>query len=894
MPTELDPWGGTLELDPLVPPRGPGRLVPRPELLRRLDRMSPLTVVEALPGFGKSALGLAWAREHEALGGHVVWIGASAAVKDVAAFMRLLRRGLARSGVTELSGLVQGAGRFRRSSGWFDELAAAERPTVVIIDDAHLLADPVIAETFVDLVRRAPLLYAVVLAEPGHHFHRAADLGKLETNVLRGRDLAVRADEVQTFVAAWGHEIDARAARMLHGLTGGWLLPLRLVLDATPAASAEFATHVAGDFMVNTVLPGLGVAGTDTTAMRFAVPDRFDSELASVLVRLRGTPEQSAEETAGALERQGLLWRLPSDAGATAWEYPPLMRRALIEHFQRVAPDEARAAHGAVARHLAQVADDVAVGQAMRHGRAAEDWALLVGLWSKRGWSLPGIDPGSFEAAYSALPVTVQQQFPALAVPAALGDALRSSHDLDWTRRVDILFQHYARVGLDHLADARRIEDPRVLAELLTAAMVARRGEGRLAEAHRLSLEVSRVLDRARLSGEPQWRWKPQAAWYHLQSAITRLSAGELGGVVESVSTAHGLSPRTPVGASAAGLLSALHAVGGQRAQAERWLAAHETVDLADRWTATYATLPAQLTRSMLALDRLDLETSRVALQHAPVGPELGGLWPLVVLVHTRHALLGGDALSMLSVINHLHQVYAHQIDAADGVARQVIDRCTAEVMLATAEVNRFQSWVDRMDSIPAWLATPTVRLHLMTGNLRKAAELAVSGVWQREVQVRDRLMLIAIHALASHLLGRPEAAHESFRQTLSLSADTGDLEALLVFPTEVRHELLSETGSTLDAETTRLLDSVACPYPRCAELVALSEREREVLTQLQRHETAADLARTLTVSVNTIKKQLVSLYAKLEVHDRSAALVRAEGLGLLEQRVGRPTDRDR
>lgn len=878
-PPGRDLTGTPLAVHPLVPPRGPGRLVPRPELLRRLDRMSPLTVVEAIPGFGKTVLGLAWTSEHEAVGGHVVWVNANAAVNDVSAFMTLLRRGLTQGGVTGIS---------RFSSGWFEELAEIERPVVIVIDDAHLLDDPVIAETFVDLVRRVPLLYAVVLTQPRHHFHRAAELAKLETNVLRGCDLAVRADEVQTFADAWGHQIDSQAAGMLHGLTGGWLLPLRLVLDATPASSAEFATHAAGEFMLRTVLPGLGVAGTDTTAMRFAVPEQLDDGLAEVLSRL-GAAKQSADESVAALERHGLLWRLPSDEGRTAWEYPPLMRRALREHLERVAPDEARAAHGAAARHLVAVPDESAAAKAMGHARAAQDWPLLAELWSTWGWSLPVGDPGPFEAAFAALPPSVVRRHPSLTLPAILGDALHGSHDLGWTQRVDIVFQHYARAGLDFLATRPRVEDPGVLAELLTAAMVARRSEGRLAEAQRLSVEVERALDRAGQSGERHRTWKPQAAWFHLQSALNRLMCGETATAVEAASTAYGLGPHTLVGMVAAGLLSALHSITGQRRQVERWLASHDTGDLVDRWTSTYATLPAQLARSMLALDRLDLPASHAALQQVPAGPELGGLWPLVTLVHTRHALLSGDGLSMLSKINHLTQIYARQSEAADGVARQIVDRCTAEVMLAAGEVNRFKSWIDRMGSVPAGLAAPTVRLHLMTGNLHRAAELAVRGVWQREVHVRDRLLLIAMHALASHRLGRPEAAHESFRQTLSLSADTGDLEALLVFPSEVRHELLRQTRTTLDATSSRLLDSTAYPYPRQASLVTLSQREQEVLMKLRRHETAADLARTLTVSVNTVKKQLVSLYAKLEVHDRAAALVRAERLGLLNQVPPRP-----
>ncbi|RYU13140.1 LuxR family transcriptional regulator [Nocardioides iriomotensis] len=62
----------------------------------------------------------------------------------------------------------------------------------------------------------------------------------------------------------------------------------------------------------------------------------------------------------------------------------------------------------------------------------------------------------------------------------------------------------------------------------------------------------------------------------------------------------------------------------------------------------------------------------------------------------------------------------------------------------------------------------------------------------------------------------------------------------------------------------------------------SLSPRERDVLRQLARGATYADIAAHLYVSENTVKTHVSSLYAKLAVSRRSDALAVARTLQLL------------
>ena len=62
-----------------------------------------------------------------------------------------------------------------------------------------------------------------------------------------------------------------------------------------------------------------------------------------------------------------------------------------------------------------------------------------------------------------------------------------------------------------------------------------------------------------------------------------------------------------------------------------------------------------------------------------------------------------------------------------------------------------------------------------------------------------------------------------------------------------------------------------------------LSEREVEVLALVARGLDNADIADTLFISARTVKNHLASIYSKLDVDDKTKALVRALRLGIVE-----------
>ncbi len=104
--------------------------------------------------------------------------------------------------------------------------------------------------------------------------------------------------------------------------------------------------------------------------------------------------------------------------------------------------------------------------------------------------------------------------------------------------------------------------------------------------------------------------------------------------------------------------------------------------------------------------------------------------------------------------------------------------------------------------------------------------------------------------------------------------------------PTEWVKELADASAGNQDIVTV-LAAVTAAPRERARaseHLVrpTLSAREREVLNELARGATYADIAAALFVSENTVKTHVSSLYGKLAVSRRSEALAVARNINLL------------
>ncbi len=150
---------------------------------------------------------------------------------------------------------------------------------------------------------------------------------------------------------------------------------------------------------------------------------------------------------------------------------------------------------------------------------------------------------------------------------------------------------------------------------------------------------------------------------------------------------------------------------------------------------------------------------------------------------------------------------------------------------------------------------------------------------------------MVETHLLAGlsyRELGDQRAANQSAERALALAeadrlvlpfAITGSRELLAELP---RHETAHAAllGDILDILRGGSLAAKAQPGPAQAD--ELSPGELKVLRYLPTNLSRLEIAAELSVSVNTVSTHIRSIYAKLQVSDRSSAVQRARELRLL------------
>lgn len=864
-------------------PMLPIGMVARDTLTKRLDRLAPLTVIQALDGHGKTTLASAWARQLCAGGVRVVWLEASTAIATPYDLLATLMEALAandgvpvRTGgphdIEELMGVLRA------------ELAIQPGPVVVVIDEAQIIDDPIVDGLMIDLLTRGTL--RLVLCTNGHApvVGRARGLG-LDINLLTARHLVAGVTAIPEFAAAWGHTVDRAHAEELHALTGGWLVPMRMVLDNSPPDLRPLAMESARNFFSESVLPQVvGGAGIDVL-VRLAVPGELSVAMVAVLTAdlCHETPlrcELSASDIISQLARTGLLEQVSSDERVPHWRLPVLVRRMLLEHLEDERPQLVRGVNRIVLRMLLASPGRVELGAVLVHARRGEDWDTLARLWTEKGTILPIEYPGETAQAYDNLPEQVLAEHPSLALAGRIAAAVLFN-PRDPKHRIAV--RRYMSSGGRALANLTDYPSADQMVLAGAAAMILLRSRGEWSRARAFAARIASDLERRELLGD--LLHGRQLAWFQMQRGLGELLVGNSDDAVEMITVAYELAGEGTVdyiASTAAGHLALVHALRGRTRQAHRWLDAHRDIDTSGHWLQHVTAVPARGAAALLAIDVLDLAAADRELDGLEQRGEQTEFWAPVRFATTQRALLGGQHRIALIDLDRIDRAYP-SMPRDIGMAGRVLDRCRADLLLAAGQLNRAARIVDDAGARATWLQVPAARLRLIAGDPGLARQIASQAVWDRRTSLRDCVDLLLIEAAAALAMGDEEPATTTFAHAHQLAVEHCLVASMASIPAATLEALLNLTVTRLDPLYAARLGSIRPVYPEGGELVALSPREQTVLHQMTRCNTVPEIAQALTVSVNTVKKQAVSIYAKLGVHDRAAALQRAAQLGIVD-----------
>ncbi len=767
-----------------------------------------------------------------------------------------------------------------------NEIAAADAPVILTLDDYHLIQSAEIEHLMTLLLDHQPPNLHLVIAsrvDPALPLTRLRARGQLLE--LRARDLRFTEAEAAAFLTqTMGLDLPPAWIAALEARTEGWIAGLQLAALSLQGhdAPAAFIQAFSGshryviDYLVDEVLRHQPPDIRDFL-VQTAILERLCASLCDAI--LEDANSQAVLEN---LERAN-LFLIPLDDRRQWYRYHHLFAdslRATLDPAQQAALHR-RAAEWFAAHNLPV--------EAVQHARATGDLAFMAAMIERAvqqpsAWS--GGQLGTLVSWLDALPDAMLDAYPALML-------------------------HVSRA---FYLSGRIVQSERLLERAIQAL------QGRDDEAAHTLLAQADIYRGALavIQGDPH----RAIAW--VEAGLTRLP--------ETAQHAR---------ARAFDVLGTAYQHSGDVRQAERYFL--QAGALAQAAGVAYLAINARCEAAQMQMlqDRLTeaAQTCEEALRvsSTPIPPQ-GLAWTFLgeiarernELAAAEQCLQQGLALAqqggltddVVMALGFLAWVKHNQGDVAG--AQQLFAQFmrlihTYQVpwlmQRAAAQQARFDLAQGRLDAARAWArayqearAAQTVaymrdaedltlaRVLLAEGEIRRAHAILETVIAEAQAAGRMRRVIEAqiLAALAFHREGCMAEATRALRQAITAAAperwlrlflDEGDwLAAWLPHVRDAApafvDELLTRLPSAPVAPPTSAPPPAATPLPIPGE--TLSEREMEILRLLAEGRSNQEIGQTLYIGVGTVKWYLTHLYDKLDVSNRTQAVARARELGLL------------
>ncbi|HEX8094407.1 LuxR C-terminal-related transcriptional regulator [Jatrophihabitans sp.] len=907
-------------------------LVARPRLSERLRRgaESRLTLVSAPAGFGKTTSLAEWLATGSADNRAVAWLSLEESDRQPAAFWSYLITALQVAapgvGAGALALLQSGQAPIETVlATLLNELSTVPRELDLVLDDYHLVDGPELQAGMAFLLEHLPPHVHLVLstrADPALPLARLRARGELVE--VRAADLRFTREEVAAYLnEVLGLDVAATDIAALAGRTEGWIAALQLA-----------ALSMQGRDDVTAFIAGF--AGDDRYIVDYLVeevldrqPDQVRSFLlqTSVLDRLSGplcdavTGQHGGKAMLEALDR-GNLFVVPLDDSRRWYRYHHLFADLLRTHLVDSQADEVAELHRRASRWYEENAQPP---QAVRHALAAGDVERAAELMEL---AIPGLRKNRQEATIrgwlDAIPEEVVRRRPVLAI--GFVGALMVGNEFDGVEsRLRDIERCLEPTGAPVATPAAEIvvvdfdEFARlpVVIEMYRAALALVRGDAAATIRH-----AERAIDRAAaddvgrasasaLLGLALWGGGDLEAAHRAYSACVEglRRAGHIADVLACSIT-----------------LADLRITQGRLGDALRTyqealrLAAGETGPVLRGTADMYVGL------SQIAFERNDLQAAGQHLQRAQeLGehtwlPQNPYRWR-VAMAAIREA--AGDPDSALDLLDEAQRVYVG--DFSPNV--RPVPAVRARVLAAQGRLSEALAWAreqglsaaDELSYLREFEHITLARVLLAQFRTERSEPLAreVAQLLERLLQAAEAgeragnvIEILVLQALTCQARGDGAAALAALERALRMAEPEGYVRMFVgagpAMAPLLRTILKQRTESSY---ARRLLDACspasgsqaggdvggsqtgagipAAPAPQ-GLVEPLSERELDVLRLLGSDLDGPDIARELSVSLNTLRTHTKNIYAKLGVNNRRAAVRQAAELNLLSRRRAR------
>ena len=905
-------------------PRPRRSLVTRPRLSGRLSRGSDarLILISAPAGFGKTTLLTAWLAAMDTETRSVAWLSLDESDRQPATFWTYV--------ITALQTAVPGIGADALTllqsaqppietilAAVLNELAATPNAIDLVLDDYHLVDGPDLRAGMVFLLEHLPPHVHLVIssrADPLLPLARLRARGELVE--VRAADLRFTPEEVAAYLNdVIGLDLTAQDIDALEGRTEGWIAALQLAALSMQGRT-DIGAFIAGfasddryivDYLVEEVLQRQ-TQQVRTFLLRTCLLDRLNGALCDAV-----TGEPGGKATLESLDRAN-LFLVPLDDNRHWYRYHHLFADMLQAHLSDERAEEVIELHRRASQWYDQNGQP---SPAVRHAVAAGDIERAADLVEL---AIPALQRNRQEATIrgwlDAIPYEVVRMRPVLAV--GLIGALMAGNEFE---------------GIEgRLRDAERWLEPAIR-------------ESKVPQARSEEMVVVDEHELTRLPGVIETYWAAlalvggdtSATLRHAQLAIDR-AADEDHVVRASASALSGLAlwgrgdleaAHRAYSACVEGLLRAGHLsdvlgcsitladiriTQGRLGEALRTF--ERALQLAqEARTVLRGTADMHVGVSQIACERGELQAATQYLLRSQELGEHTGLpqnpyrWR-VAMARIRESQ--GDLAGALTLIDEAQRVYVG--DFSPNV--RPVPALRARVLAAQRRCGEALDWAreqnlsvdENLSYVREFEHVTLARVLLAqyasdgdTSSLNEASRLlqrllpaAVAGGRTGTV-----IEILVLQSLTHHAGGDTPGALAPLEQALTLAEPEGYVRVFVgegrpmaslltaVIRKRVGWDYVRRLLTTCDdddgtAQTATPGEPATNPSRGLVE--PLSERELDVLRLLATDLDGPDIARQLFVSVNTMRTHTRSIYAKLGVNSRRAAVSRAEELSLLSR----------
>lgn len=881
-------------------PQARSTLVPRPNLKRKLDEglACKLTLICAPAGFGKTTLLSDWLAGNDR---PAAWLSLDQGDNDPARFLAHLIAAVQ----TLQSDIGQTLWAALQSSQLpslepllihlINELSAKMVPFSLVLDDYHLIKDAPIHDSLAFLLEHLPQSLHLVIAsrtDPPLPLARLRARGDL--NEVRAAELRFTPEEAAAFLnGVMGLNLSAENIAALEERTEGWIAGLQLAalsmrgrsdLDSFITAFTGSHRHIL-DYLSEEVL-NRQPEHVRTFLLCTAILERLTAPLCDAV-----TEGDDGDLVLEHLERAN-LFLIPLDEERRWYRYHHLFAEALRARLRQTKRDSVSALHHRAAHWYER---EGLISEAVEHALAAGDFehaARITAASADDFWAHGQLT--LLLGWLQRLPQGVMRSQPRLLLVLGWTRFLLHSYD---TEGVETILKR-AELALKATGAPAERGELAKLQGILTAIRTAVASTQE--DAPRTIALAHEALDHLP-ADDARWRMVPMVSLGLAYDAQGDARAANKT-LTEAVTLSHAAGNKYLAQVATMNLARVRIVQGQLRAAAELCERALEMAAQAGGYSPITSYPYVALGR--LRYEWNDLEGAAYYLQK---GIEQAGLDE-----HLRALLDGSMALACVKqALGDVTgaQAMSHSAKEAAGAATQpwaepLVAAQRARLAVQQGNLAEALSWADeaglRVDDEPTYpkeFAHKTfAKLLAAQGKPDEALRLLEALLQAAEAAGRrgSAVELMTLQALALQAQGATQRALAVLGRALALAQaegyartfiDEGEPMAALLRVADYQNITPGYVTTLLAAfPPTAVPEAASSGFsPQLFGLVEpLSERELAILRLMSGRLSDKEIAKALSLSVNTIKWYSSRLFTKMNVHKRSEAVARAKTLDLL------------